>query len=117
MTHSDLQTRFDAWTRTRIEYSKREETGPLPSSNEWQWSDDEAVELLHQAMSVLQSKIAVMKALDELIGTLTTHADAMRTLLQESWQLIEYENPPWSSNLLNRMMKAVDAYDAAIKEA
>lgn len=87
----DLQTRYNDWKQARQDYSKREESGPLPTANEWEWSDDEAVLLLHEAMGALwaannvigglQSKAAVQRATDEMIRELTRHADLMRELL------------------------------------
>lgn len=120
MAHSDLQTRYEQWCRTRAEYSKREETGNFATPNEWQWNDDEAVELLGEAMSALRATCAmlstqdqVVKALDELIGTLTTHADTMRELLHD----MEYAGVHDCLKDPERVTRAIAAYDAAIKEA
>lgn len=55
MTDLDkFRTDYEAWQaeRERLNALETDPTGP-PSANQWEWSDDSAVELLHRAADLL----------------------------------------------------------------
>lgn len=54
----ELMDRYEAWVQARTDLSSREEAGPpmTPSYREWEESDEEAVQLLHEFAALHQDK-------------------------------------------------------------
>jgi hypothetical protein len=45
---------YDAWADARAETSAKEASGNFPPPDEWHWSDDTAVDLLHQIVNIIR---------------------------------------------------------------
>lgn len=59
-TQEPLETRFAQWETARARISALEANGTYPHADEWAGSDDEAVELLHEAMRAVASGARIL---------------------------------------------------------
>lgn len=48
-----LKRQYDAWCEQREDYAERDSTSDHPSANEWEWSDDSGIELMHYMADLL----------------------------------------------------------------